>query len=361
MARPTGPPTPRLATTAQHPAAALCPGAARDRVAARWLAAARCPAVARRLVAQGSRRAPARTVPCAAASPGLRDPPRRTPRKPGPARLARTAWAAVASTGNPRLPSPLLEAPHGRARLRRPRLPVTTQPGRSAARSPARRTNPGDPARPRRPPLPPATRPSRPAGRSPARRTNPGDPARPRPVRTTDRSCRSGPSPARRTRRGCRARRPPCRTADRGCPAGPDPNTPPGPRTTARPPPGQAWPAALRGTHAPCHQDPPARARRRRTKPGRTTRATRRQVWPSRGSRRARAAPPRSRRIHLGMAGAAPTGASRHGRASLTRSTRLASSPHGIAPPRAPRGLASPVGPEVPPRPRRSLGTRPSR
>jgi hypothetical protein len=342
-ARRTGWPTPRRATAPQDPATAPPdPAAARDQAAWDLAAArdpaardpaARHPAAARRPAAHGPRHAPARTGRYAAPSPGPPGPPRRAARKPGLVAAARTAWAAGASTGNLRLPLPLREPPRGRLRPHRARPPRTTQHSRPAAPSPPRRTRRGDPAHPHRARPPPTTQHSRPAA----------------------------PSPPRRTRRGCRAH-PPCRTADRDCPAGPDRSTPPGAPTAGHPPPGPGSPGAPRVTDDPCHKDLPRRGRRRRTRHGRTTRATRRLGWPSPVSRRARAAPPRSRPVHPGMAaGVAPSAATRRGRASLTPSTRRASSPRGTAPLRAPYGLVPPAGLAVPQRPRGSPGTRPSR
>jgi hypothetical protein len=273
--------------------------AARGTPASRRPATARLLAAARLLVVRGPRRAPVRIGRCAAQSQAQPCLQRRAVRKPG--LLARTVQAAVGSTGNPRPYSPLREAARGRLRPHQPRPPPAM-------------------------------------GHSPA-----------------------GPPPAPRTRRGCRARRPPCRTADRG-PAGPDRSTPPGPRTTVRPPPGRDSPAAPRPTDVPCRKNLPRRARRRRPGHGRTTPATRRRAWPSPVSHQARTAPPRSRPVRLRMAGGvAPSAATRRDRASLTRSTRPASSPRGIVPLRAPRGLVQPVGQAVPPRPRRSPGTQPSR
>jgi hypothetical protein len=328
------------------------------------------------------RHAPARTGRCAAPSPGPAGRPRQAVRKPGP--VVRTASAARDSTGNPHPLSPRQEAHRGRARLYGPRLPRTAERSRPAGPPPARTTRPGGPARPRpartaehrRLAGPPPARttnpggPARPrpartaehrrlAGPPPARTTNPGGPARPRPARTAVPSGRSGPPPGPRTRRGCRARRLLCQTADRDCPAGADRNTPPGRRTTVRPPPGQGSPAAPQATDVRRHKDPPRRARRRHPGHGRTNLATRRRAWPSPGSHRGHAAPDRSRPVHPRTAGAAPSAASRRGRASLTLSTHRASSPRGTTPPPAPRGLVPATGRAV--LPRRSPGTRPSR
>jgi hypothetical protein len=318
VVRRTGRPTPARPTAPRRAAATRHPAAARRVVARRPLAA-------RRLVARGSRHAPARTGRCATPNPGPADPPRQAVRKPGLV-LARTEWGVWGSTDNLRLPSPLREVPRGRPR---PYPPRTTEH-------------------------------SRPANRQPAPMTNPGERARLRPARTADRRRRSGPSPRPRTRRGCRAR-PPCRTVDRDCPTGPGRNTPPGPRTTARPPPGRDSPAVPRATDVPCPKDRLRRTRRRRPGQDRTTRATRRQAWPSPGTRRAPAAPPRSRPVRPGTAvGAARSAVTRRGQASPTRSTHRASSPRGTAPPHGPRGSV-PRRVRVAPRVTRSRGTRLSR
>jgi len=406
--RRTGRPTPRRAAprrAAPRRAAARRATAAPRPVAKRPVAAGRLLA-ARRLMDRGPRHAPAHTGRYGPPSPrpaglpraGL---PRQAVHKPGLV-LARTAWAAGGSTGSPSLLSPHREAPRGLARPCRPptarrshaagphraRPPRTTERSHPAEVRPAHTTSPGGPVRPRPPrttershpaevrparttnPCSPAgphrarpprtTERSHPAGPQPAHTTSPGGPVRPQPARTAARCRQSVPSPGPRNRRFCRAR-PPCRTAGRGCPAGPDRNTPPGPRTTARPRPGRGSPAARRATDVLRHKYQRQRAHRRPTGHGPTIRVTHRRAWPSPGSHPAPAARRRSRPIHPGTAGAAPSAATRHGRASLTLSTHRASSPRGTAPPPAPRGLVPRAGRAVPPRPRRSPGTRPSR
>jgi hypothetical protein len=385
--RRTGRPTPRRAA-ARRATAAPRPVARRPVAAGRLLAA-------RRLMDRGPRHAPARTGRYGPPSPrpaglpraGL---PRQAVRKPGPV-LARTAWAAGGSTGSPSLLSPHREAPRGLARPCRQRTAGRNHPAGPHRARPSRTTERSHPAGPHRARPPRTTERSHPAEVQPDRTTslccpvgphrarsprtrarshqagpppdhtsNPGGPVRPQSARTAARCRPSVPSPGPRNRRFCRAR-PPCRTAGRGCPAGPDRNTPPGPRTTARPRPGRGSPAARRATDVLRHKDRRQRARRRPTGHGRTTRVTHRRAWPSPGSHPVPAAPPLSRPIHPGTAGAAPSAATRHGRASLILSTHRASSPRGTAPPPAPRGLVPRAGRTVPPGPRRSPGTRPSR